>query len=308
MIKKKLLIFLSFVIFFNYQPVKSSIDIVTIIEDDIVTSYDIFKESQYLIILNPQLTNLDKNKINELAKESLIIEKIKKLEIKKNINFDNAIINVEENLKTFYQNLNFDKLDLFEAELKKKEAYSLDEVRHKIKVDLLWNELIYKKYINQVKIDELKLKNKIQTIKDKKQKEYFLYEIVFNKKNQNLEEFINQISLSIQEIGFNNTANIYSISETAKLGGKIGWIKESNLPNLLSKKLSNLKEGEYTNIIKIKNDYLIIKIDKIREIEANINEDEELKKLIRYETNNQLEQFSKIYFNKVEKNYQINEK
>ena len=38
-----------------------------------------------------------------------------------------------------------------------------------------------------------------------------------------------KIKKSIKEIGFENTANIYSLSDSSKFGGKIGWVKENQL-------------------------------------------------------------------------------
>ena len=63
----------------------------------------------------------------------------------------------------------------------------------------------------------------------KKTNEYLLSEILFVKKDLSLEKTIGQIQLSINEIGFNNTANIYSISNSSKLGGKLDWINENSL-------------------------------------------------------------------------------
>ena len=144
---------------------------------------------------------------------------------------------------------------------------------------------------------------------NKKRKEYFLSEILFNKeKDKTLENLIDQINLSISEIGFNNTANIYSISESSKLGGKLGWVKENSLSKLISDKISSLNEGEYSDVIKIGNNYLIIKVDQIRIDQIEIDRDKELEKLIQTETNKQLNQFSRIYFDKSKMNYSINEK
>ena len=56
----------------------------------------------------------------------------------------------------------------------------------KIKIELFWNDLIYSRYSKQVKIDEKKLKDKIENIKDENQVEYYLSEIVFNKKGTNV--------------------------------------------------------------------------------------------------------------------------
>ena len=189
-----------------------------------------------------------------------------------------------------------------------KNNYSINEIKEKIKLELLWNELIYKKYNQQLKIDKEKLINKINNIKNENQKEYFLSEIIFKKKkDESLEDLINQIKLSINDIGFNNTANIYSISESSKFGGKLDWVNENSLSNLISDKLSVLKEGEYTDIFQMGNSYLLLKIDQIKVSEIKFDKQKELNKLIQLETNKQLNQFSRIYFNKSKINYSINE-
>ena len=51
------------------------------INNEIITSYDLLNEKKYLIILNPSLKKLDKTRLDKLAKESIINEKIKNLEI-----------------------------------------------------------------------------------------------------------------------------------------------------------------------------------------------------------------------------------
>ena len=136
-----------------------------------------------------------------------------------------------------------------------------------------------------------------------------LSEIVFNKKkNETFEKITDQIKLSINEIGFNNTANIYSISESSKLGGKLGWVNENSLSQKIVNQLNFIKEGEYTNIIQIGKNYLILKVDKIEINEIKIDKQKELEKLIQIESNKQLNQFSRIYFDKSKINYTINEK
>jgi len=160
-----------------------------------------------------------------------------------------------------------------------------------------------------LKINKEKLINKIENLEDKTQNEYLLSEIVFNKKkDQTLESLVNQIKISINEIGFSNTATIYSISESSKLGGKLGWVNENSLSKLILNKVSSVKEGENTDIIKIGNNNIIIKIDQIRINTIEIDKEKELKKLIAAETNKQLNQFSRIYFDKSKINYSIDEK
>ena len=145
-------------------------------------------------------------------------------------------------------------------------------------------------------IGMFKFIKKINNLSNKLIKEYQLSEIVFKKeKDKNLDNLINNINSSILEIGFNNTANIYSISDSNKLGGKIGWIEQNNLSDSIIKELKNLGEGEVSNPIQIGNNYLILKIEKIRQKKISINKDEEFNKMVSFETNKQLNQFSKIF-------------
>ena len=278
------------------------------VNNEIITNIDLAKEAKYLKILNPSLSQLDDDKVLELAKISLINEIIKKREIIKFIDINKKNQFVEEYLKNLYSKLNYNSENEFKNELDLKNNYSIDEIKEKIKLELLWNEVIFNKYNQQIKIDKEKLKKKINNIKNENQKEYFLSEIIFKKKkDESLENLINQIKLSINDIGFNNTANIYSISESSKFGGKLGWINENSLSNLISDKLNDIKEGEYTDIIQISNNYLLLKIDQIKVSEIKIDKQKELNKLIQLETNKQLNQFSRIYFNKSKINYSIDE-
>ena len=278
------------------------------VENEIITNYDIQKEIRYLQILNNDLKNLNETKKIEIAKNSLINEIIKKKEIIKIFDFEDENLFVERYLKDLYIKLNISNEKDFEKMLLRNENYSLDEIKKKIKIEILWNELIYSKYVNQIKIDNNLLTKKLNNMNNKIRKEYLLSEIIFMKPiNENFEDFVKKIITSISEIGFNNTANIYSIAETSKLGGKLGWIDENNLSELISKELSEIDEGEYTNVINIRNNFMILKIEKIRLKEISINKEKELKKMIKYETNKQLNQFSRIYFEKSKINYSINE-
>ena len=308
MIKK--IFFISLFLFnFTVFGFSKSVFISVMINDKIITNLDIEKESEYLKIFNPNLNNLEKKKILELAKNSLINEIIKKAEINKKINFNDENPFVDDYLKNIYTRLNYTNEKEFEIFLKEKKIYSLNEIKEKIKIEVLWNELIYLKYNNLVKIDKTKISSKINKLSNETKTEYLLSEIVFEKKKEDeLQSLINKINLSIKEIGFNNTANIYSISDSAKFGGKIGWISQSNLSEQIFNKLNEKSKGDFTDIINIGNNYLILKIEDIKEITIEIDKNEETKKMIKFESNRQLNQFSRIFFNKARLNYSINEK
>ena len=308
MIKKIILSYFIFLFLTTASFSETKIYIKVSVENEIITNYDIQKEIRYLQILNNDLKNLEDTKKIEIAKNSLINEIIKKKEIIKLFDFEDENLFVEQYLKDLYIKLNINNEKDFEKMLLKDENYSLDEIRKKLKIEILWNELIYSKYVNQIKIDKDLLTKKVNNLSAKIRKEYLLSEIIVSKPfDANFEDFIKKIITSISEIGFNNTANIYSIAETAKLGGKLGWIDENNLSELIFKELNKIDEGEYTNVINIGNNFMILKIEKIRLKEISINKKNEFNKMIKYETNKQLNQFSRIYFEKSKINYSINE-
>ena len=295
-------------LFFTSQSYSENAFIKVYIDNDIITNIDIKKEADYLTLLNPRLLELDENRKYEIAKKSLINEIIKKKEITKFIDLNKKNPLEEEMLKNLFTKLNMSQQD-FEKFLLEKKSYTIKEIKEKLKIEIFWNDLIYLKFQNQIRIDKEKLQKKIERLSDKEIKEYSLSEIVFEKKkDQKLETIIKKINSSISDIGFENTANIYSIADSAKFGGSIGSIKESNLSKKIINKIEGLKEGQHSKVIQINNNFLILKIDKIELIKLEINKNEELEKMIKFETNRQLNQFAKIYFSKSKINYIINEK
>lgn len=307
----KIILFSILILFASYfkSYANTKLYIKTIVNNEIITNYDIEKEGNYLKKLNPDLSKIEEKKIFKIANDSLINEKIKKGEIIKHFNLDEDNQIIEEVLKDFYTRLNFKNKDDFINSLKNKDEYKINEIKEKLKIEMLWNKLIYIKYKSQVNINEANLMKKIEKFQNTEKKEYLISEIVFKKnKDQNIDEKINQIKSSIKEIGFSNTANLYSISETSKYGGQIGWVDLSNFSELIQNSLKNKKEGELTDIIKVRNNFIIIRVEKIKIENNQINKKTELDKLVKFETNRQLNQFSKIYFDKSKINYSINEK
>ena len=279
------------------------------VNNEIITNIDIKKEISYLKLLNPNLNNIKKSQISKIAKKSLVNETIKKNELKKIFNYDKEISIINEIYKDFYSNLKFSNETEFKNKLSTSTNYSTSEIKEKLKTEFFWNRLILDKFNKQVKIDEEKLKIKINKFEKKFKKQYFLSEIFFKiDKNTTVEKRISKIKRSINKEGFRNTANIFSISETAKYGGKIGWVDEESLSKKVLDKLKKIKIGEFTRAIKVNNNYIILKIDDLKLIEIKNDKKNLLQRMIDFERNKQLNQYSKIYFNKVKINYSINEK
>ena len=277
------------------------------IENEVITNIDIKNEFKYLIALNNSLKELDKEKLLNISNQSIIREKIKKIEILKN--FKEIVLNedyYELLLKNIYTRLNLKSINEFDIYLKDYDL-KIEDIKTKITIDALWNELIVQKYNSKIVINENKIKKEILKNSKIKSKKYKLAEIIFEVTNkEEIEKKYNQIVKSINEIGFENSAAIYSFSESSKIGGDIGWINENSLNDNIKRNINNLQIGEITKPIVLSNGVLMLKLTDIKNSEANIDIENELKKAINYERNRQLNQYSKIYYNKIKKNLDFN--
>ena len=309
MYKVKFLFYLIY-LFFLYQPAFSYENIIIYkIDNEIITSYDIKKEVKYLISMNTNLSSLEENEILKLATQSIIKEKIKIIELKKYYslgeNTNNKI--VTQVTSEIYRGLGIKNEEEFMVYLSTFNI-QIDWVKEKFEIESLWNDLIYRKYENQILIDRDKIKEQVsKEFKTKKRnKRLFLSEILIKltKEGDQL-TLITEVKKKIEEIGFGNTANTYSISKTANKGGRIGWVNESSLSSMIVKEIKNLKKGEITIPIKLTSGFLILKVNDIEISEIKVD----LKKItdsrIDNELNKQLDQFSTLYFNKTKTNTKI---
>ena len=306
---KNLIILLSF--FFsliNFSNSEINLKIIMKINNQIITNYDLEKEANYLMALNPKLKEIDKKQLMTIAKRSLIKEKIRKNEIMKYKNLNRENTQIESVLNNLISDLNFENQEQLKDYFKNFNI-SLDDIREKIEIENEWKSLIYAKYFNSVKINELEIQKKIEKMSVKEFLiEYNLSEILFTKKKGLLiEDQIKEIKISIDKIGFENTANLYSISDSSKVGGKIGWIRENDLSKEINKNLKGLEENSYSNPIQIGNNFLIVKINKIKQVPIEVDKKKELNKIVMIETTKQLDKFSNIFYNKIKLNSKISE-
>lgn len=310
-LNKLIFLILMIVVNFNILYASNTIKIVKKVNEEIVTNFDIKKELNYLRALNNNLDNLDKIESYKIAEESLTREKIKYSEIIKFVDiekFNNKEL-IDKIMFNIMNGLNLtDKLE-FENYLNNYQL-KIADVEKKILIEVLWNQLIASRYSDKININENELLKRIRTenLNRKNIVEYDLSEIVFQAKNQDsLKSMINQINISISNIGFKNTANKFSIANTSKFGGKIGKINENQLSKKISIELEKLKIGEYTKPLKVGNGFLILLINNKKNINREVDEEIILNNMIQSEKEKQFESFSQIYFNKVKINTNINE-
>ena len=308
MFKKKFFLFLG-VIFFIFNTNSNSLEnkILVKIENQIITSLDIINEYKYLVALNPSLKNSKKDDVFKLSKKSILQEKIKKIEIEKNFNKPKIPQKyLEQMLQNVYSKIGLNNLDEFKKYLIFNDV-DLENVKNKLEIEALWNELILIKFSSKVKINEKKLRERIKD-DNKFLRSYLLSEISFEVSNiKELESKYKEISKVINNRGFDFAALKYSVSPTANFGGKLDWINEGSLNKSIISAINDLKINDITKPINVPGGFLILQINDIKNYKIEIDAEKEFKKLENYEKNNQLNQYSKIYFNKVKKDLEISE-
>ena len=309
MSKIKITIFLILISTFVQFSYSDTIEIKVKINDQIITNLDIEIEKKYLLFLNPKLIELERSRVEDLARNSLINEIIKKIELEKFFDFtkNNHLVNKIE--KQLIKRRNISNVEDFKKILKSKDLnYFI--VKEKLLIETLWNKLIYDKYKDNVVINKEELRENIiiEFNNNKKKFAYNLSEIVLSKDvSEAFDERLLKIDKSIEKVGFENTANIYSISSSSKNGGLIGWVNEIQISKKINEKIRKLEVNQITEPIEIQNGYILIKVNNKKQIQQDINIDNELDKLISKEMNRQLSNFSTIFYKKLKKNIEINE-
>ena len=306
--KKLFIFFVFFFLFNNSNYLKSKeIKILTKIGDQIITNIDIENEYKYLISLNNDYKKLEKEKIFNFAKSSILREKIKETELQNYFELGVQDTFLNDKIGELYKSLGFSDSKKFQEYLNQFDL-RIEDVAKKIEIELKWNKLIYDKYKDQIVINEEILKKKIIDA-SKNKNLYNLSELIFSYKTEKKnKEKLAEILKNIEEVGFENTVLIFSEAETRKNSGNIGWINELSLSKAILEKLKKIDVSEITEPIQIQNAILILKLnDKKKADISSINLNEELRKLIKFETNKQLNTFSMIYFEKVKNKLDINE-
>ena len=302
---KKLISFL-FLLIFVFDANGTEVKILYKINEDVITTYDIENESNYLKTLNKNLENISKKELIETSIQSLIREKIKKNEIDRvfEINYEKAIKsdNINNLIKNFYSNLNFATENDFQEYLAKN-GVSMFNLKKKFVIEQMWNQLIVNKYDSLIKINTNEINSKVDKIisENNEISSFDLSEIVFLEKNKkdNENKYL-EIKKSIIEIGFNETAILYSISESAKLGGKIGWINENQISKKILDEIKKIDIGEYTEIINTAAGNIILKLNDKKKENTVIDRQKEINKLIRFKRNQILTEYSIIFYKELE--------
>ena len=282
-----------------------NVEIIAKVENEIITNIDVNNESLYLKSLNPSLKNIDNQDLLNFAKDSVIKEVIKKIELQKIYELDQKNQVIDLNIEQIYKKIGFETLDQFKNYLADNKL-KFEEVYKKIEIETAWNQLVYSTYKDKIVIDEKELEQSLDLKSESIS--YLLREIVFNYKTKDeIQNKYSEIKSYIMQNGFEKAVIDFSISQTKKDSGLIGWVSEKSLNQDIREKISKLNIGDIMDPILIPSGVLILKLEdkkiSVNEKDKNI----ELEKLISFEMNNQLNNFSNIHFKKIKNKLIINE-
>lgn len=306
--KKYLLLTFIFSLILNIKFVSAEIFIEAKINNEIISNIDVKNEKNYLLALNPNLRGLSSKDINRYAKDSLVNEKIKKIEIEKQFEIMQNEIMINNIIRDLYSGIGISNINEFEKHLSDF-GINLDLVKKKISIEIAWNDYIFNRYGKLVQIDEKKIRDRIKKLSKKNNIENFLLsEIIFTiNESENLEGKFMEIKKSIEKIGFEESAKIYSVSESKKDGGKIGWIYKSQLSKKILKEIEKINVGESTNPITTTGGFILLKINEKKNQLLEIDEEEEFKKAVNFEKNRQLTMYSTLQYKRAYNKALINE-
>ncbi|WP_440929001.1 peptidylprolyl isomerase [Candidatus Pelagibacter sp.] len=306
--KLKIVFLFLFISFFNVKDLSSLENkILFKVDNEIITTIDIHEEIKFLKTFSPETNSLSEEELYEISKNSIIRDKIKKIEIMNYVEEikveDKFLLNL---IKNKYSRKGIDTLENFENYLKSNNL-NTQIIREKLSIELIWNDIIYQKFNEKIIVDKVKIKKEIlQAPQKEMQKELLLSEIVFDVENKaDYENKYQEILQNIIKNGFKKTALIFSNSDTASNGGLIGWVKEDNLNKTIKEIVSKLKLGEFSKPIRTSSGFIIILVEDEKKSESKFNLDDKVEEIVRFKINNQLSQFSSMYLNKIKKDLTI---
>ena len=265
---KIILFFLFKIIFFddNIYAQEKFEGMIVSIDKEIITTYDLSQRIKLALkSLNLEDSISNRDSVRERMLELLILEKIKKIEAKKN-----DISHTEEELINFTSNIyNFSKDDFngFKSFLES-EGFDIDILLDQMSSELLWKKFLQKTIASKIIISEQEIENSFdERTKNKGKYEFDYNEVLFV--NDSPEDWQNSkkkmmefLKLLDKGITFENLSKKFTEVYTMESQNS-RWVLEDNIDNKTKDSLQKMKTGE---IISLRNSdgYKVIKLNKKR--------------------------------------------
>ena len=265
-----------------------------------ITKLDVVNEIKKILILtNTSYSEEKRDKLNEIAINSMIKRNIKRIEIEKNdfLEFSQKELNFELNKLASGLNIDLDTL----KDICKSNGLEFSLISDQIRVELLWQSLIFHLYKGNISISADEIEEQLKLIQDKKEfTEYLISEIVIRpSSNEDIKTVVKGIKERIEIEGFENVAMDMSISDTNIKGGDLGWVDEAIISDKLKSKILNTQIGMVSEPIILPEGILIIKVRDKRTTEREINLEETKNKLVKFEKNKILNMYSMSHYDKL---------
>ena len=220
------------------------------VEDKIITNYELKNKILTTLYLAGEKINQENiNKLKEPAANSLISNKLKLIELDK---FKIKTNNIR--LNSYLNSLSSNNIIQLKKDFEKNDL-DFDLFKLEAEIQIRWQEFIFKRYSSKIDLDETIIENEInKSLKNKKklkQNNILKIEINLNYSNDD-KNIVSLIKNEISNNGFENTALKYSISNSSKNKGDLGWIEERSLSQKILKTLSVMKVGDISNLLRDK--------------------------------------------------------
>ena len=292
------ILFLIFIFSFSNLNSKISSTIVVKVGNSLVTSSDLENEVlTYLIINQREISQENANDYKKFALKNMINKLIKQNEIKKYKITDYNMDDLRNYQKSIAKKFNTDINGLKKIFAQNNIDYS--SFVQKYKTELLWNTLIYAIYKNQINVNIFDVENEIISETITKQEEYNLSEITILRSKYDKNK-LNEILNLAKNKSFELAAKKFSVSDTAKKGGLIGWIKRESLSKENLEKIKNLNVNEISEPIFTRNNVLLLKVNNVK-MNKKIEKTNLLKeKILNKKKEDKLNMFSRSHFSNVE--------
>jgi len=265
-----------------------------------ITNYDLKNEIKMLNILSGgKLLNEKNNLINRVGMDSLISRLIKQTEIEKHdfFNFNQKDLDYEVDLISKSIGIGVQDLE----NIFKSSSIPFSLLIDRIVTDLRWNGLIFNIYKNKITIDNEYITKQLNLIKEKQFiKEYLISEILIDPvPSEKLKDEISKIKNMVNTNGFEKTALEISITGTAANGGKLGWLKETEISEKFKDLIKKTPVGQMSEPLILPEGIMFIKVNENRTVKNKINIENAKTKLVAEEKIKKLNRFSIIHYKKL---------
>ena len=267
-----------------------------------ITRSDIFNEIKSILILNNMTYSEEtRQELQQMAVKAVIKRSIKEIEINKHdfLEFNQSDLNFH--LNRIAKNANMDLETLKDVCLAQGLDFTILE--NNMKVELLWNSLVFYFYRNKISIDQSEIDKKLKLNQNKIEfNEYLISEIVIKAPEKDkLESTIEDLKTQIKVEGFKNIAMKLSLSESAMNGGDLGWINEKQLTEKFKSMISNTPVGTISQPILVKENILIFEVRDKRKISEEVNLEDLKNQLVESEKTKMLNMYSRQHYENVKR-------